>query len=160
MQTIDIRRTYAAPRQRVFDAWTRPEQMKQWYGPRGFTTPVAKVDLRKGGMVHFCMRAADGQEFWCKGVYEEVTAPERFVASDSFSDADGNTVPASKYGMSADWPDEARLAVSFEEKDGITVVTLRHELGAAPAHERDMCAAGWGEQLDKLSEYLAKETRS
>jgi uncharacterized protein YndB with AHSA1/START domain len=156
MEAIDIRRTYAAPRERVFAAWTETEQIKQWYGPRGFTTPVARVDLRPGGTMHFCMRSADGQDFWCKGIYQEIAAPERLVMTDSFSDADGNVISPTTYGMSADWPAEARLTLTFEERAGITVVALHHELGNAPAKEREMCAMGWGEQLDKLAEYLAK----
>ena len=69
--------------------------MKQWWGPNGFTLPYCKIDLRPGGVAHFCMRAPDGQDIWCKGVYREVVEPEKTVSTDSFSDKDGNAVEPS-----------------------------------------------------------------
>ncbi|HYE89408.1 MAG TPA: SRPBCC domain-containing protein [Terriglobales bacterium] len=157
-ETIDITRVYDAPRERVFAAWTQPELMKPWYGPRGFSLPHCTVDLRPGGLVHLAMRTPEGQDVWCRGIYREVVVPERLVCTDSFSDAQGNIVPAAQAGMSAEWPDEALLTLTFTEREGKTTVTLRHDVGHAPATERDQCKAGWTEMLDRLGEFLAGES--
>jgi len=81
---------------------------------------------------------------------------QRIVCTDSFADEEGNIVPATHYGMSADYPLEMLVTVIFEELDGRTKLTLEHVLGPVPASERDMCQQGWSESLDKLSGELAK----
>ena len=154
-ESIEISRTFEAARKVVFAAWTEAERMKAWFGPNGFTTPVVRIDLRAGGIVQSCMRAADGQEFWSRGEYREVVAPERLVVTDSFSDADGNIVDPVTYGMSPEWPREALLTVTFAEDGEATVMHLRHDVGNAPKDQRDMCYQGWSESLDKLAAYLA-----
>jgi len=87
---IVITRVFDAPRDRVFKAWTEPERVMRWGGPNGFTTPVCKIDLRPGGVFHNCMRSPEGRDFWSKGVYREIVAPERIVCTDFFSDAEGD----------------------------------------------------------------------
>jgi len=89
-------------------------------------------------------------------VYREVVEPERIVCTDSFSDEAGNLVPPTRYGMSANWPAEALITVTFAEHDGTTKFTLQHAVGSAPASERDQCRQGWSESLDRLVGYLAK----
>jgi len=97
-----ITRVFDAPSELVWKAWTEPERVKQWWGPRGFTSPFCKIDLRVGGSYLVSMRAPDGQDFWSTGVYREIVPQERIVATDSFADEKGNVVPASHYGMSGD----------------------------------------------------------
>jgi uncharacterized protein YndB with AHSA1/START domain len=151
-----ITRVFDAPRDLVFKAWTEPERVMRWWGPNGFTTPVCKIDLRPGGVFHHCMRSSEGRDFWSKGVYREIVEPERIVCTDFFSDAAGNLVPPTHYGMSPDWPQEALVTVTFAEHEGKTKFTLHHAVGSAPASERDQCRAGWTESLDRLTGYLAK----
>ena len=156
-QEILLTRVLDAPRSRVFEAWTEPERMKQWFGPTGFTTPVCTIDLRPGGRVHTCMRTPDGKDYWSIGVYREIVVPERIVCTDSFADAEGNVVEPTHYGMSETWPREALLTVTFAEQGGTTIMTLRHSVGAAAAAERDMCRQGWSETLERLAQTLAKD---
>jgi len=153
---IVITRVFDAPRDLVFKAWTEPERVMRWWGPNGFTTPVCKIDLRPGGVFHNCMRSPEGRDFWSKGVYREIVEPERIVCTDFFSDAEGNLVQPTHYGMSPDWPAEALVTATFAEHDGKTKFTLRHAVGSAPASERDQCQAGWTESLDRLAGYLAR----
>ncbi len=155
-QKIVITRVFDTTRDLVFKAWTEPERVMRWWGPNGFTAPFCKIDLRPGGVFHNCMRSPEGQDFWSKGVYREVVEPERIVCTDSFSDEAGNLVPPTRYGMSADWPAEALITVTFAEHDGKTKFTLQHAVGSAPASERDQCRQGWSESLDRLVGYLAK----
>ena len=125
-----------------------------WWGPRGYTAPVVKSDFRVGGKYLFCMRSPEGQDFWSTGVYREIVAPERFVCTDSFADAQGNVVPASHYGM-GEWPLELEITVSFEEVNGKTKMTLKHA-GMPTGPGSEMAGAGWNESFDKLAEYLAR----
>jgi uncharacterized protein YndB with AHSA1/START domain len=152
-QEIVITRIFAAPRELVFKAWTDPALMMRWWGPKDFTAPVCKIDLRVGGVYHFCMQAPDGQQFWSTGVYQEVTPPERLVYTDSFADEQGNVVPASHYGMPGEWPLEQLTTVTFEPQEGKTKLTLR-QTGIPAGEMGEMTAAGWNESFDKLAESL------
>lgn len=154
-EALVISRIFDAPRDLVFKAWTEPERMKNWWGPKDFTLPVCKIDLRPGGACHYCMRGPDGKEYWGKGVFREIVKPERIVCTDSFSDEKGNTVSPREYGMSPDWPEEAIITVTFAKRGGKTGFTLHHA-PLKPGKDRDMCEQGWNESLDKLDDYLAK----
>jgi uncharacterized protein YndB with AHSA1/START domain len=158
-QTLVITRILDAPPDLVFKAWTEPERVKCWWGPQGFTSPVATTDLRVGGGYLYAMRSPEGQDAWSTGVYREIVEPERIVATDSFSDAEGNVVPASHYGMGGDWPLELLVTVTFEEVDGRTKLTLRHE-GFPDRENRDLAGMGWNQSFDKLEGCLAQARRS
>jgi uncharacterized protein YndB with AHSA1/START domain len=145
-----IERVLDAPREQVWKAWTDPEQVKKWWGPKHFTAPTIKIDLQEGGKYLFCMRSPDGQDYWSTGVYREIVPMERIVVTDSFADENGNVVPATNYGM-PDMPLETQITVTFEELGGQTKLTLRH--AGMPAGEMgEQAEAGWNESLDKLAE--------
>lgn len=150
---VVITRVFDAPRERVFKAWTDPEQVKRWWGPKNFTSPVCRIDLRVGGKYLFCMRSADGQEFWSTGVYRQIVAPEQLAFTDSFADEQGNIVPATHYGMSADFPLEMLVTITLVERGGKTTMTLRHT-GLPAGTMTDMTEAGWKESFDKLADTL------
>jgi len=152
-QELVITRTFDAPRKLVWQAWTEPERLMRWWGPKGFTAPVCRVDLRVGGRYLSCMRSPEGQDFWSTGVYREIVPPERLVCSDSFADEHGTVVPATHYGMDPDFPLELQISVSLEEEEGTTRMTLTHA-GFPPGSMREMCEAGWNESFDKLAEIL------
>jgi len=149
-----IVRVFDAPRALVWKAWTEPARLKRWWGPRTFTTPVAKIDLRVGGAFLYCMRQADGKDIWGTGVYREIVPLKRIVYTDSFADEKGNVVPATYYGMNRDFPLEMQVTVTFEDHDGKTKLTLQHA-GIPPGPDRDGANQGWSESLDKLAEMLA-----
>jgi uncharacterized protein YndB with AHSA1/START domain len=148
-----ITRTFDAPRELVWKAWTEPERVKRWWGPEGFTSPFCRIDLRVGGTYLYCMQSPEGREYWSTGVYREIVPPKRIVCTDSFSDEKGNVVPASHYGMPGDWPLALVVTVTFEEQGGKTKFTLRHT-GFPSGEMRDLAKAGWNTSLDKLAEYL------
>jgi uncharacterized protein YndB with AHSA1/START domain len=154
-RTLVITRVFDAPRALVWKAWTDPEHLMRWWGPKAFTAPVWKIDLRVGGKYLNCMRSPDGQDYWSTGVFREIVPTERLVFTDSFADADGNVVPASHYGMGDDWPLEMQVTVTFEEQAGKTKLTLRHA-GMPVGEPGDMAEAGWNESFDKLAQELAK----
>lgn len=146
------RRVLDAPRELVWKAWTEPERFRRWWGPQGYTSPVTETDPRVGGRFLWGMRPPDGRAFYITGVFREVVAPERFVVTKSFADADGAVVPPSRYGVPGDWPPETVLSVTLEECDGRTAMTVR-EVGI-PEIMREPNEGGMGEALDKLAEYL------
>lgn len=155
---LEINRIIDAPREAVFDAWTKPELIKQWWGPEGFTAPYAAVDLRVGGKYIFDMRGPDGKDYWSTGVYREVVRPEKIVCTDSFADRDGNVVPASSYGLSADYPLYLVLTVTFEEFGKRTKLTIKHS--GTPASDNDDERQGWNQSLDKLEAVLRQGSQS
>lgn len=147
-----ITRVFDAPRELVWKAWTDPKRFVRWWGPKGFTSPACEIDLRVGGKYLACMRSPEGQDYWSTGVYREIVPKGKIVYTDSFSDAEGNPVPASYYGMQGDWPPEMIVTVTFEEVGGKTKMTLRHD-GIPPDTMSD-CEAGWSGSFDKLAESL------
>ena len=91
-----ITRILNAPREQVWKAWTEPEQIKKWWGPKDFTAPMIKNDLRTGGKFMYTMRGPAGTEYDkdmpSGGTYKEVIPMEKIVASDHFMDKDGNII--------------------------------------------------------------------
>ncbi|HEY6010842.1 MAG TPA: SRPBCC domain-containing protein [Nitrospirota bacterium] len=154
-EDLVITRVFNGPREQVWDAWTDPQIFRTWWGPKGFTSPYCKIDLQVGGTYLNCMRSPDGKDFWSTGRYLEIVPMKKIVCTDSFADADGNVVPATRYGMSPDFPLEMRVTVTFEDdKDG-TRMTLRHT-GIPVGEMREQTRAGWNESFDKLAKALAK----
>ena len=148
---LTITRVFDAPRERVWGAWTEPEQVMRWWGPEGFTSPASRIDLRVGGAYLFCMQSPEGQDLWSTGTYREIVPLERIVCTDSFADEKGNVVPASDYGIEDDFPLELQVTVTFKGRNGKTVMNLRHA-GFPPGPVAEMTATGWNESFDKLAE--------
>lgn len=151
---LELTRVIDAPRERVWKAWTDPEQLMRWWAPNGCTTPACTVDLRQGGRFHYCMRMPDGKDIWGLGIYREIVALERIVYVDSFADASGNPVPPTHYGMSEDHPAETLVIVTFVEQGAKTKVTVRHAIPEAIKERKDT-EQGWIQMLDRLAEHLA-----
>lgn len=150
---LAIARTFEARREVVWRAWTDPAQLKEWWGPKGFTMPVWKADFRVGGAYLYCMRSPDGKDYWGTGVYREIVHYQKIVATDSFADESGQVVPATHYGMTADMPLETLVTVTFEALRGRTKVTLTHA-GLPAGTQREGAEQGWGEALEKLADRL------
>lgn len=156
-RTLRITRIINAPRERVWQAWTDPEQIRKWWGPAGFTAPHATSDLRTGGTFLYAMRGPAGTEFdkdmWSGGEYLEVIPMEKIVATDNFTDEHGNVISPNDAGMPGEWPEQMVVTVSFEDtEDGKTRLTLEHT--GHPAEMADMAEAGWNESLDKFEAIL------
>ncbi|MCD1258583.1 SRPBCC domain-containing protein [Paenibacillus athensensis] len=153
-----ITRTFDAPRELVFRVCTEAEHLKMWWGPKGWDMHVAKLELTPGGMFLYS-QSANGQTMWGKFVYREIAAPEKLVFTNSFSDAEGNTVRAP---FSATWPLEILNTWSLEEQDGRTIVTMHGTPLDATEEElqtfdsaKDMLQQGFKGTFSQLEEYLA-----
>jgi len=156
-QELLIKRTFDAPREKVWKAWTDPEMMKLWWGPKGFSAPYAEIDFRVGGKYLNCMKSPEGKEYWGTGVYRDIVPMQRIALTDSFADEKGNVVPPSHYGMQGEWPVEMNLVLTFEELNGKTNLTI-HYPNIPGANEKDLndMRQGWNESLDKLALVVEK----
>lgn len=135
-----ISRTFDAPREVVWKAWTEPESMKQWWGPKDSQVLQIKMDFRVGGVNHYAFSYAN-QEMWGKMVYREIKAPERIVWVNSFSDEKGGVT---RHPMSPTWPIEMLTTLTLTEHQGKTTVTI-HWLPLNPnEEERKTFDAGHG----------------
>jgi uncharacterized protein YndB with AHSA1/START domain len=126
---VEITRVFDAPRDLVWEAWTRPERFVQWWGPRDFTTPMCEIDLRPGGRLRFLMRPKEGSDIWCGGVFQQVEAPSKLVFTDYFTKESGEVAFPTECGLSEEWPVQALVTVILEDLGGKTRLTL----GTTPA---------------------------
>jgi len=154
-----ITRVLNAPRELVFKAFSEAEALAQWWGPKGATIKVNKLDLKPGGIFHYSMQSPMG-EMWGKFNYWEITKPERIVFTNSFSDKDANTVRAP---FSNDFPLEIMNILTLAEQNGKTTITLKGSPVNATEAEMNFFTnmfsgleQGFGGTFDQLEEYLAK----
>jgi len=139
---IVLTRVFDAPRRLVWDAFTKPELLKRWFGPRGFSLVVCEVDLRVGGGFRFVLRRPDGADFGMRGVYREIVPPERSVHMESFDD----------------YPGESQVTAVFVEAGGKTVMTatvIYESQDVRDAVIKSGMEHGAAESYDKLAELLA-----
>ena len=149
---IKFLRRFPADQSILWAMWTQAEHLRNWWGPRCFTTPVCEVDFRPGGAWFYCMQDADGQRYCGKMTYSEIDAPNRFSAIDVFTDEEGKVNP--------DLP-EAHTEIAFAEIDGATIVTGLSRYRAQAARDQIIemeVEAGLSQTLDRLDEYLQSLT--
>ena len=155
-----ITRVFDAPRALVWEAWTNPKYVKQWWGPKGFTAPVCKIDFRVGGKFLCCMRSPDGQEGWNGGEYHEIVPHEKIVYSLYFADAQGNKVDPAQLGIEHEAIEDARDVVIFEDYgNGQTKLTM---IGNETMEEAKSSGQfeGWNEVFDKVAAVIAGLARA
>jgi uncharacterized protein YndB with AHSA1/START domain len=144
--SVVITRVFDAPRALVWQAWTDPKMLGEWFGPRGFTSSVPELDLRVGGALRIVMHGPDGNDYPMKGVFREVVKPERLVFSNIAIDKDGNHLL------------EGETTVILEEQGGKTTLTMKsHMVGLVPIAPQMLAGmeAGWTQSIDKLEELVA-----
>lgn len=156
-RVLVLERVFAAPRALVFSMYSEAEHLRHWWGPRGWDVPVCTVDLRPGGIWHYCMKCVDknqekffGMESWGKGIYKEVVVPERLVYTDHFSDADGNVNEAMP---------STEVTLTFLDMGAQTKVVCRSRYVSAEALKTVMdmgMLAGITQTWDRLEERLAE----
>jgi uncharacterized protein YndB with AHSA1/START domain len=139
---IVMTRVLDAPRTLVWEAHTNPEHLPHWMtGPEGWTMPVCEIDLSPGGAWHFVWRRSDGTEMEMRGVYREITPPERLVNTESWG---------------ADWPETLNTLVLTEE-NGKTTITSTILYPSKEARDAALATGmkdGASMSFDRLAEYL------
>jgi uncharacterized protein YndB with AHSA1/START domain len=146
---LRVSRTFAAPRETVFKAWSSADHIKRWFCPNGYSVPEAKVEMRVGGAFEVCMRSPEGVDHWTKGTFTEVVAPERLTIDHHIIDPCGGGPLFS-----------AVTRVKFSAADGGTlmeVVQTYVVVNAAQAEQMLKGAPeGWRQTLDKLEAEVAR----
>lgn len=155
-----LERVFKAPRQLVFDAFSKAEHLKHWWGPRGWDLSFCTVDFRPGGAWHYCMKCVDpaqgdfyGMESWGLGIYEDIQAPARIVYTDYFSDAEARVNESMPPTLST---------LIFEDVEGGTKVvnraTYASEEGLKTVLDMGMLQ-GVTQTWDRLAEYVEDRER-
>jgi uncharacterized protein YndB with AHSA1/START domain len=141
-----LSRLLNAPRPLVFDAWTTPEHIGKWWGPQGFTTTTYEMAFEVGGRWRFMMHGPDGTDYPNLVVYTEIVRPERICYD--HGDDKGVADPAPNF----------KVRVTFEDRDGKTLLTLRMLVASAEqleAMKKFGAVEGGTQTLDRLEHYLA-----
>ena len=148
---VVIERTFDAAVDLIWQMWTEPEHFKKWYGPKGFTVPVADMELRIGGVRLICMASPDGSmKMWTTGEYTEIVPNERLVYTESPADENGNVVSPSDMGMPEGYPTTTEVTVLLENLGGRTKMVMTH--AGVPADSG--AGGGWEQAFDKLAGHI------
>ncbi len=144
---LTLIRVFNAPRDLVFKAWTDPELVAKWWGPKSFTNPVCEFDARPGGKIRIDMRAPNGTVHPMTGAVLEVVDGERLVFTSVADDRDGNTLI------------EGHTIVTFEDLGEKTKVTVQASAVAIAPIAVEMLKgmeAGWTQSLEKLEAIVSE----
>lgn len=160
-----LTRTFDAPVERVWRAWTNEEQLAAWFGPKGCPITQCTLDLRPGGRSHYCLRLQDGSDLWGRWVFTSIDPPPaepatlRFISSFSSPQGDITTHP-----MAPTWPREMETVVTFARQGAKTVMTLRWwPINASTIQRqtfedgRASMFGGWSGTAEQLVAYLARD---
>lgn len=153
IKELTIKRTFDAPRELVWKAWTDPELIKQWFGPAGFMNPVAEVDARKGGAIHIVMEDSaglikKGSKYPMRGIFTEVAPGERLVFTNNAVDYTTDALLI-----------ESMTTVTLEKLGNKTKLTMHTAVTkVAPGMEQALAGmgAGWSQSFDKLKVLIGK----
>ncbi len=152
---VEVTKEFDAPLERVWQAWSDAELIKQWWGPENYTAPSAKTDFRIEGKYLFAMKDPEGKVTWSTGTYTEILPYKLIVCTDQFSDENGKPITPEQAGMEEEWEDISTLvfSVKFEKiDDNRTKIQLVHE--GIPASIHDDCVSGWSSSLDKMKKLV------
>ncbi|KFU82709.1 Uncharacterized conserved protein YndB, AHSA1/START domain [Amycolatopsis lurida] len=142
---IVMTRSFDAPRALVFDAWTKPELVRRWFGPRGWEVVECEIDLRVGGGWRYRLRRGDGKAMVLQGVYREIDRPERLVSLETNEDCDASE-------------GQALATLTLVEREGVTTLTQVVRYDSKRIRDAVLESGmerGVGEGFDKLAEFMA-----
>ena len=143
--TVVLTRVFDAPRERVFECWTRAEHLQHWFAPKGFTIHSCETDPRPGGVFKLCMRAPDGEEHFVRGEFKQLDFPNHLVIACALDNDQG-----------VEQLQEV-IDVTFSESDGRTTVAL-NAVARGPSDEAAAMLKGmdkgWAQTVDRLGSHL------
>jgi uncharacterized protein YndB with AHSA1/START domain len=159
-----VSRVVKAPRARVWRAFSEANQLAKWWGPKGAAIRVLRLEFWPGGMFHYAMEFQPGHSIYGRFVYRLINEPERLEYVSGFSDVAGGLTRAPFPQLKDSFPLELHNVVTFEEKDGQTVVTVRSTpINATPSEIATFVGmfvsmrGGFGGTFEKLDDYLATQ---
>jgi uncharacterized protein YndB with AHSA1/START domain len=155
---LRIERIINAPRELVFEVFTKANHLQHWWGPVGFRIEVLSSVIKPGGFFHYCMAGENDLKMCGRFSIQEISAPERFVFINSFADEAGNII---RPPFEENWPWEILNSFYFYDENGKTRIVLRAEAYNASEEECEIfnrnfssMNEGYGGTFDKLDEYL------
>ncbi|HEU4387519.1 MAG TPA: SRPBCC domain-containing protein [Blastocatellia bacterium] len=151
-----VTRVFDAPVESVWKAWSDPDLVKRWWGPTGFTSPVAKIDFREGGTSLVCMRAPGGQDFYNTWTYRKIVPSERIEFVLDWADKDGNRVDPATMGLPPDMPRDVHHLITFKAVGAKKTEMTVTEFGYTSDQHFDLSKAGLEQCLDKMAAIFAR----
>ena len=152
-----LTRTFDAPVARVWKAWSASEDVKQWWGPQGFTCPLAEMDFRDGGTSLVCMRAPaeyGGMELYNTWTYTRIVPMQEIEFIQNFADQDGNPIAPAAAGLPESIPYAVRHVLTFKAAgENATEFTVT-EYGYSDEQTVEMSRSGMEQCLDKMAAML------
>lgn len=152
-----LSRVVDAPREKVWRCWTEEDQLAAWFGPKGFTTVTAKLDLRPGGVYHYRMQG-NGVDMWAKWTFIDIEAPSKLVFISAFSDKDQGL---GRHPMAPEWPSQMMATVLFTAFGPKTMITIKWSAHEASEAERSVFSGGigsmqqgWAGTFERLDTHL------
>ena len=155
-------RVFPAPRELVFEVWTKVEHFTRWFGPHGADVESCEIDPRPGGVLRFAHRSGDGTKLHLKGMFREVVQDERLVFTLGFVDEHGRP---RRHPMFPDWPRDAVIetTVTFESVEEGTRIRVVQDVSpsdaaAHPSVKRhgELAREGWVQVFERLGEHLSR----
>lgn len=151
---VVVTRTFDAPVEKVFKAWSDSTYVKQCWQPNGFTTPIANMDFREGGKSLVCMRSPEGHELFNTWNYQRIVPNERIEFILNFSDKDGNKLDPAQMGMPAGIPADVQHVITFKSLGKSKTEMTVTEYGYGSEETAQMSKAGLEQCLDKMATAL------
>lgn len=163
LHDLVVTRVFAAPVDRVWEAWTDSDMVMQWWGPDRFTSPSAVIDFREGGTSVVCMRAPPefgGQDSYSAWTYTSIVPLRRIELIHNLSDPQGNKLDPVSVGMPADFPQDQRHTVDFRDLGGGKTELTVTEYGWPPGQMLTFSKMGMEQCLNKMAAALDRKRQS
>ena len=156
---VVVTRVFDAPIEDVWKAWVDPVYVRQWWGPTGFSCPLAEMDFREGGMSLVCMRAPQefgGQDMYNTWTYTKIVPNERIEYTFRFSDKDGNKLNPADLGIPPGVPEDGHHVVTFKDAGNNRTEMTITEHGYTSEQARDLSKVGLEQCVDKMAAIFAR----
>ncbi len=154
MKKLTLTRTFRAPIDEVWLAWTDAELLHKWWSPAGMHCSYMTANVQEGGRFLYCFKMDTGDtEYWGRGNYQTITEPTFLSYLDSFTDKKGIDVPPSYYDMPGDEIVESLVEINFKEDKNGTHITFTSDNPFGAKMTKDM-TRGWNSMFDKLAKVL------
>ena len=141
-RTLSLERTFDAPIQLVWDAWTQPEHIAQWWGPKGMETRVLEHNFKVGGTWKYAMTMPDGSDFIGEGIYTDIAELKRIFSSANFKPMTEGVEIQARFEANGD-------------KTNFTFSVVHPTAEYCDAQEKMGFMNGWGSVFDRLSEFVS-----
>jgi uncharacterized protein YndB with AHSA1/START domain len=146
-----LTRRFDAPIEQVWRAWSDSQAVQQWWGPAGFTAPIAKMDFREGGTSLVCMHTPDGHDMYNTWTYQEIVPMQRIAFVQHFSDAQGQPIEPAALGLPVEIPAEVPHVITFKRLGSHQTEITVTEYGYPAEQIVEISRSGMEQCLDKMA---------